>query len=528
MTLVKTEMRNKISNLYSLLFALIMTFYISVNYSLDNAPGKLPISTNAICNGLFFFIIGKLIYYFLKLLFNHIKDTSLKKPVYKKSDSRYFLIVFAITLASYVITLLALYPGVFHYDSSYQLDAMVINGAYSEFHPLIHTLYLELFYNLGHVIGSYTVSMAISNLIQCIAFAIVVSYLHLFLKRMEMNKYLRYFFIFLFAFMPYCKILAVSATKDTFFSMFVLLFFIMLAYKETDIDYFNRPFHKFLFVFSVVNVCLWRNNGKYLILPAIAVCIYEFIKHKQYALRFLVMTLIGFVMAVIIGKGMKYSLDAEDISIKEMLSVPVQQLGYTYNHYDITEADKDALLYCIPNIDAYNAHLSDNLKDTIETHFNFIYFTKIWMRHGLRHPIAYIKAELYLVEGYLNIADRSSSLIYGDFLPGYLQLDVVPGFGICRDSKIKALENYYYTMYSDNYYFYNPLLRLLCQPSFYMWIILFSLCYIWEYRKNLSYILPLLAYILTLFLGPCVLIRYALPYILVVPIIMMIVPLDNK
>ena len=105
------------------------------------------------------------------------------------------------------------------------------------------------------------------------------------------------------------------------------------------------------------------------------------------------MTLIGFVMAVILGKGMKYSLDAEDVKLREMFSVPVQQLGYTYNNYTIDAKNKDIIEFCIPNVASYNPHLSDKLKGTIENDYNVIYFSKIWIKQGLRHPIAYIEAD---------------------------------------------------------------------------------------------------------------------------------------
>ena len=152
-------------------------------------------------------------------------------------------------------------------------------------------------------------------------------------------------------------------------------------------------------------------------------------------------------------------------------------------------------------------------------------FIKLWGKVGLRYPIEYIDAFLLNTQGYWWLDDTTHAKMYGEGLDerqGYLLTDTKQGFGIQHQSLLKPLETLYEKLFSANEYQRIPILSLLFAPSLYIWLLLFAFIYGYGENARQTVVVSglMLCYVLTLLLGPCVLIRYVYPVIVSLPLML--------
>lgn len=421
---------------------------------------------------------------------------------------------------------LAYYPGLFAYDVMSQIPQAI--GSYSTHHPLIHTLYLQFFYNLigGKLLNNYNSGIAFASLVQMFLFSMMISYTHLFFRRIGVWRWVRYMLIGLTAILPFFSMLAISMTKDVFFSGFVALFVTNLCYWEKDENYYGRMLTVIFYIISICGVILFRNNGIYgVVIVTLGIGCSLILREKR-SKQFLY-TLVGLLIGILINCGLKVGLQAQKGSLNEALSLPYQQISCVYNrNYDeLAEDEVKQIRDFIPNVEQYNPSLSDPVKANAYGADDLKGFLSLYMKLGLKYPASYIRAYTQHNLGYLYILDISSSRIYGYTLEerqGYLLTDTKQGFDIEHKSFVPILEKVYERLYTTNKYQDLLILDLLCSPGFYFWGIVLIMFYCADLRcRKLFY--PALfvgTYMLTLLDGPCVLIRYALPYIVCFPVML--------
>ena len=135
--------------------------------------------------------------------------------------------------ACWVPVFLAYYPSVFAYDAEGQLY-QVIAQDYSTHHPLLHTLFLGGFFQLGgKVFGSYQTGMALHSLVQMMIMAAVFGYTLACLYRKGASRILRVMLFCFYGLFPTNSVLAVSTTKDVLFAALVLLY-TMSVYRMAE------------------------------------------------------------------------------------------------------------------------------------------------------------------------------------------------------------------------------------------------------------------------------------------------------
>ena len=133
----------------------------------------------------------------------------------------------------WVPVFLAYYPSVFAYDAEGQLY-QVIAQDYSTHHPLLHTLFLGGFFQLGgKVFGSYQTGMALHSLVQMMMMAAVFGYTLACLYRKGASRILRVMLFCFYGLFPTNSVLAVSTTKDVLFAALVLLY-TMSVYRMAE------------------------------------------------------------------------------------------------------------------------------------------------------------------------------------------------------------------------------------------------------------------------------------------------------
>lgn len=454
---------------------------------------------------------------------------------------------------------LAYYPSVFAYDAEGQLY-QVLAGDYSTHHPLVHTLFLGVFFRLGIAAGSCSAGMAVHSVVQMALMACAFGWAVCFLYQRRVSGWVRALLLLFFALFPANSVLAVSTTKDVLFAALVLLYtlsFYRVVCEESASGEGGAAVRKkelAVCVFCAVFMLLFRNNAVYAFVagvPVIYAGLGERRRQKENGVQdagvrkddnlqkkkarkiYVCMTLLALALYGVCAFLLKTAVHAQNGSPREMLSVPLQQMARTRVKAEeeiVPDLRQELEKYISSEwvFAAYNPHLADPVKSRAVIHDDPAGLIRTWVRLGLAHPAVYIDAFLDNSLGLWYLWDTSHAQVYGIGTEsgfGYLSTDnrVMPaGFEVEEHSLLPGLRVFLERIVSDNEYSKIPVVRLLFAPALYWWLLWLYLVTA-LYRKTYREALPavfLAAYCLTLLLSPTVLVRYAYPLMVTVPVLL--------
>lgn len=432
---------------------------------------------------------------------------------------------------------LAYYPSVFAYDAEGQLY-QVIAKDYSTHHPLLHTLFLGVFFQLGGALGSYQTGMAVHSVVQMLLMAMAFARALVWLYEERTPRWIRLVLLLFYGLFPANSILALSTTKDVLFSALVLLCTLKLyrlvcgnglrAARAGVGDWAA-------FVGLAVLMLLFRNNAVYAFavsVPIVYIGLWEG-KRRAGSGEWLLAAAAVLILFGVCSFSLKALTHAESGSPREMLSVPLQQMARVRVTAEerIDPAMRQELDKYIPAewvFAAYNPHLADPVKNRAVIHDDPVGLIKIWIRLGLRFPTIYVDAFLDNSLGMWYLADTSHAEIYGIGTEsgfGYLSTDnrtMPAGCEIVERSFLPGLRAFIERLVSDNAYQKLPFVRLLFAPALYWWMLWLYLVAAMYHRKRRE-ALPavfLIVYYMTLLLSPTVIVRYLYPLMVTVPVIL--------
>lgn len=456
----------------------------------------------------------------------------------KNRSCQVWLLCSAIIFLCWMPVFLAYYPSVFAYDAEGQLYQVIAHD-YSTHHPLLHTLFLGAFFRLGgQTLGSYSAGMALHSVVQMLLMAGAFGYTLSFLYRKGVSVYLRIGLLGFYALFPTNSILALSTTKDVLFSALVLLYTITV-YRMAAGEYFAKR-DWMAYVLLSVFLLYFRNNAIYaymLSVPLIYIGLRrgkgnEKPKDALLWKKYLLTSVLALVLFAVSHPVLKASLNAQDGSPREMLSIPLQQMARTRVKAEETllpEMRQELDKY-IPSewvFAAYNPYLADPVKNRAVIHDDPAGLIVAWIKLGTRHPQIYIDAFLDNSIGYWFLEDKTHAQIYGIGTEsgfGYLSTDnrtMPAGYEIVEHSYLPGLRAAMERIVSDNAYQKLPVVRMIFAPAFYWWLLcMYAAAVI--YGRKYRLLLPaafLMVYYLTLLLSPTVLIRYMYPFVVTVPAI---------
>lgn len=489
----------------------------SPTLSLDNV-GLWLLETLALTIAMagFYFLIHKLVIKEKKkniLRHSFCKQTKLKQR-------NFYLTVFILHLIFYIPYFLAYYPGLFCYDVYSQITQHLTTH-----HPLVHTLTLQFFYYLGgSLFDSHTIGIAIASVLQMLIFIGAISFMHTFLRCRKVPRIVRFSFIIWTLTVPFFSILSISMTKDVIFSVTIVLMLIFLYLWNFDSKVFLSKRTCFFYIVNIICMILFRNNGIYIIaLTIIGLLLIPSVSTR----KLLSTTIIGLLTAISINWGLKQSLNAIPGSNREVLAVPLQQLAYVYNYDNETleESERKWIEERMPRVSQYYPYRADYVKKESTLHEGFRQLGLNYTKILIHHPVAMVNAFLLLNSGNFYILDHSNAEVYGYGLEsrqGFLLTDTKDGLGVEHRTLFPSLEILSERLFSANEYFKYPLLFIACSPAVYFWLILLllSFCIHDRLKQTIPLWLFVLPMLLTIVASPCSIIRYALPYILSVPILL--------
>ena len=513
-------------------------------YSSPGVFGKAKIFLYSLCldcvlGYVFYFIISKL----EKL------DLSAKENVHKPSLKAFF-ISWGLTFLSWIPAFLAYYPCIMSFDFHQQVGWAELGHQYfSEHHPYLSTLEIEMFYKWGKAMGNVQRGMSFMGLFHMLLMSSALSFISYTIYKLCKRKSVFVVSAVCFALYPFNPVLTLCTTKDVVFSVLFIWFVCLLVnlecfeHKKTETAGFYAGI-----VITGILMCMFRNNAVYAVgVAGFFLLIFARWKKKVWILICTAFIVIGSDLCV---DGVASLLGATRRGPSpEMHSVIIQCFGRveTTNRDSLPEDVEHIIETYIPRYswNDYNPGLSDAIKsavtaDSFETNWkgNMKNVIKDWLYVGTKYPNEYLDAFLDLTRGYWFLDDVSFGTILGDGLEGRMGILYTYNSSkheglvdeIKHETKAPGVELFYEKIVSRNDCLRWPVVSIFFRISFYVIGIVFLFImffYKKEWKKLGLSLFPTL-YMATLFLGPIVQIRYAFPVMVTVPMFFVILTSMKK
>ena len=460
-----------------------------------------------------------------KLKENKIINLFLKHP---------FLFSFIAILICWSIYVIAFYPIILSPDPSFQIKQFFnVRTKYADYailldnnvfltnhHPVFHTMILGYSLKLGRFLLNDNFGLFIYTLTQLLVLAFTLSLTIKYLNENNVNKKIVFIVLLLYCFIPMFPLYAMSGVKDTYYTCFIILYVMKLdkiiRSKQEKLSY-KEMIQLLLIMFAV---CLFRNNGIYvLILSFPLILIYS----KKYFQTLLVIFIGVLAFYGTYTKVLLPSLKITDGSIRETLSIPFQQTARYVKYYnkDLSKNDIkviDKVLGYETLAKRYNPTISDPVKNEFNkytTKKELLAYLKVWFKCFFKHPLVYIEATLNNIYGYFSPQSTNWYIYYK--YDTRITEDKLVNYHFNNLSSLRLILSSFAQGFP-----YIPLIGLISNIGFNTWLLLGLTTYsIFKKKKEYLIVLsPLLISLLICVASPVnTYFRYAMPFIFIMPFI---------
>ena len=403
---------------------------------------------------------------------------------------------------------------------------------FTSHHPPAHTVYFSSIIALGRKLGSADLGLFAVMLLQAGMHSAVFAYALHTMRQLGAPRYLRVLGLLAAMFSPFYVTAYPTVVKDNLYSWAILLVVIeVLCMLHLGRDYWRSGRHMALLALGILGSMLMRNNGKYVIWPMVLLLlIVFFVRYRKTGLfrRVVLALLLPVLAANLIQSALMSHYDIEKGSIREALSLPIQQTArYVLERGDEVTAEERAAIAAVLDYDNmardYFPMESDPVKDAFNpeaTAADVLNYLKTWLRMGLKHPLVYVKATV----------NQSYPLVYpfaecGRLANGTLNryhLYAAETIGIHDVEVAPRLNNIRNEFNND--LFYLPFTGLVCSIPVHVLVLMFLCCYALSRRRWCFLIpaLPLLLSVGIVLLAPGIsgTPRYAFPIVYSLPVVM--------
>ena len=459
-----------------------------------------------------------------------------------------FLTVLITLACAYIPYTLASYPAIFLSDEVAQIyqghkelgviepwylqDYLIDeNVYYNNHHPIVHTLILNFFLDIGiNTFHSANVGIFLYTLTQMAGVIVTVALICRYLvKRLKASALVIFLLVLYYALSPRISNYMMVTTKDVYYSI-CLLWFITLLYalctgKKSKWEYIG-------FGLSSLGIFLFRNEGRYILILAFIMLVIVAWKQGKW---------IGFIG---MGSVIAFSLIFTNVilpgchvtpgSRRETLSIPLQQTARYIKEVKIenlTEEEKDGISKVLPVYeiaDVYDPYRSDKVKGRYyedATDEDVDAYFKVWRSMFKKHTEIYLEATIdnyfqYIYPGETKMNQRGYEYSQSEFDRINEDIDKL---GV--KFEYPEIFNDYRKGYEEFREFVAniPILSLSITAATYSWWILYLLFYAIYKKRGLAIALlgSSLGVFLISFMGPCngFFCRYTYPLIVVLPIL---------
>jgi len=488
----------------------LLTLTTVLGYQIEH---KSELSMN-ILSALIMIVVFSVILFLLLLIFDLFDKAKLKPGRYKDMACwKIYMFLVLCFLVIYAFQYLAVYPGLFVFDSEWQYS-MYVKDEISEHHPVLHTVLLGWIVDLVHQkTGAFNHGVAAYMVLQIGVCVLCISYFAAFVFKKLKSICSLVLMVLFFGFYPPLVLAVVSSTKDTLFMAFLLLVIALTIELMEDIDRFIRkPVKVFLWIISTLLIIILRNNCIYAI-PFFAVALFLYKKKKK--------LIIGLLFGAVFFLYALYKLFfvahfvTEEVNGKEKYSVPVQQLMRIYHseEADITMEERELIEKLVDEKarNNYNPKTSDMAKAGLDMEYyreNSSEINKMYISLVFRNFKMSIESFLENTCGFWYPGCELT--LYPDGTKGYWVVGCyMPAYS---NPKIKPVFDFYKLFESSEFVTKNPVTSLLFAPAAFFYI--FAIMFAYAVDKKKKTYLPILIFVFALWctylLGPVALVRYVM------------------
>lgn len=475
---------------------------------------------------------------------NHHNE-SLSKPfeAFRKLtmdwSPRSIITLWCLVTAFWIPYFVAYFPGVYWYDTSWQLmEYYDPSVPFTDHHPFMMTYLYVGFAHIGKALfnnaiyGLYLLVL-VQSLLSTLAIACTVCYT---------GKYntpwkCRFFIAAFLTFFPIIPMMSMSLAKDTFNTPFFVFF--SIAFCElwrTQGEILKSVSFNVFFILDVLAVSLTKKTGMYIIVLALLLLACFVVKHWSCKIATIVLGSVPYlVVGIIVPTFILPALHIAPGESNEILAVPMQQVAnVVHDHKDdlsAAEIDKIQQTYHM-DIDqlqgAYCWYKADPIKGQELSSEDVHALITTWMKQLVRHP-----GDMIAGWGGLSVAWFSFNVASGEERDLSMMLPI-------NNSKHHYQNIEQYIPWTDNTKagnaigrFYadtlsaTPIFNIIWQKAFWATILPCAIMFlILRSKKNklnlLMLNLPMFITMLVLFAGPISThteaTRYVLPMLYIIPL----------
>ena len=336
-----------------------------------------------------------------------------KRWVKRISPNKVFIVSLAFLIGCWMPFWLTEYPAVFSYDSIDQFRQIVGGQPLVDHHPIIHTLWIKMWYKMAVLIGLDDIVTACGfvSMVQLLMMATVFSAVIrcIYQKTERMGPAL--LGMAFYGLISYNGIYSVTIWKDVTHGMVTVLLILLLCKYFGETKRTRRRSLLYLAEIMVCGcmVCLFRSNAFYAYILWVAGLTVYGMKNRD---RGIVVTAVMTVVLCLIIKGPVYSsIAGGERRWTESMSIPLQQIAYCVAKGDELKEEEQKLLSELVEIERIPETYAPNTSDPIKVLFsekdNTEYFMahrgqylKMYFQIGLRYPLDYLTAWIKETYGY--------------------------------------------------------------------------------------------------------------------------------
>ena len=483
---------------------------------------------------LLFLVIYMLIEHLWRLLDAYLLGQKGKEECNPPSR-RFCVASTGVLMISWCFTLLGSWPGFYCYDTDH-ITNYFETGFLKNSQPVIHTLLTGNVIRIGQTLfGTFNSGVVLFILFQIgIGVIVVLAVMH-YLSRCGAPSWLLVLAVVFYSLNPAVSMLMCCSTKDSLFSLWLTLLGIVL-YACVDGNEVRR--NDFIMLTALTFLTLaWRSNMLIALVIVFVVMAFSLKHNKKLLMRLLIPLILGTgVFAFWSGPACASLGVVSSNPIREAISIPSVEIARCQGIDGTIDDDLISLGVDPAEFSAYYDE-SHQFTDRLRAVFydaigqgKYGELFSLWMKVRSRYPLECVSADLELtraawcpwalMNGYNEAYSKSMSAY------DYDVTETCSFAAVCESpaeqhSKLPFLADFYWKISRyDDPATIGPLFILMSVAP-YLWLLLITLarCSIVGNRAGRVFCWVLLSVVLTVLLGPMVLLRYYFYLILSAPVL---------
>ena len=454
------------------------------------------------------------------------------RPEKKLNRKNKWWVYAAVILLCYLPIFLVFFPGLVSNDSAVQIKQAIGEDAWSNWHPVLHTLFVAIPVNIGRaVFGDLTAGIALSTIMQMVILSMIYGYVVHWVINLTHKPWIGYVLLGFFALCPIVSGYAVTMWKDVLFSAVFLLLFvkivdlILIKNRHETI----RAIDLWSILLLTILAGLLRNGG---VLVVMGIMIGLIIYYKQ-SWKTIILCFGGIVGLILMVQGPIFrAFNIAKSPMMESLSVPAQQIGYVVNNYELEVEDKD-ILSKYANIQCLSEKYETMNADPAKNCFNYhaveddkMGFLLLWGKMLPKYLKGYIWSYLLQMNAYWDTETESWVLeLEHSHDPVWLKAEYVD-MSLLGDG-IKDTVTRFFGWFIHSIWF-----SYLGSVGILFWGVYFAVV-VFLYMKQYHFLVPmsgLVVYMISLLVASPVswIFRYVFSLLLIMPVLLILCFMNNN